>query len=191
MTVTKKIIAGMIITSFIHVANAGCQRPRRGALVLDAGSISIGSCMRLAAGGRVCVYGSGMLSGCTESCAYASFPDVENVLNACAYNISGIVTDLETGAPIVGKEVSLIMPTRHRYVTKSDSAGKFRIRVAPDKYKSAAVPVKVDVDFGSMETVPDNDGIILVGQVTEAFRRAHPDIRCKWVLVGDFEGVTD
>src|SRR5262245_27971367 len=163
--------------------------PKKRAVFLMPGSLSIVSCMRPAAGGNLCVNGEGMLEDCTSSCRYAAIPDSTGIVARCSYSISGRVVNHETGRPLASKIVSLILPTRKRYRTSTAPNGSFNIFVPPDhEDEGGSRSPTVALFFGDMPTTADSGEIALFAEFTDSFRRTYPDVRIVHPLVSRFSG---
>jgi hypothetical protein len=158
-------------------------------IFMDISAIGISSCWWLYKKGQVevCVYGSGQYSGCSGGCDFAVVSS-GNLLIAGAYSVSGTLVHVETGRPIRDMRVSLIMPTRTRYVARSDARGRFKIIVKPVRRRRPKF--RVNLDFGRMETAPEAKEIVLTGDFTRAFRRSHPELKIRYVKVSKFTGKT-
>jgi hypothetical protein len=165
---------------------------RRRKILLRMGSIGVTDCWwRVNRGGiDVCVYGSGFWSGCSGDCGYASVPNYSELLLGGSYNVTGTLVHFHTGLPISGMPVSFIMPTRTRYSTWSDSKGRFKIRVKHDRRAGVRPSYSVNLDFGKMETASEAKHIVLWGDLTRTFRKAHPELKFLDLKVSEFRGKT-
>jgi hypothetical protein len=170
---------------------------RRELIPLDVGSVAISSCWYRYKKDRVdvCVYGGKFLSDCSSECAVAAVPDPGVLAIAAEYDVSGILSDVETGQPLAEMHVSLLMPNHKRYRARCDSHGRFRITVEidsrikerKDRKKTFG---KVALEFGTIETVKDAGEIVLCGDLTRSFRLAHPELTYRELKVSEFEGQT-
>lgn len=161
-------------------------------ILMDISAIGISSCWWQYKKDQVevCVYGSGQYSGCSGSCDYAVVSNPSDLLIAGEYTISGQLVHVETGKPMRDMPVSLIMPTRTRYVTRSDARGRFKIIVKADRRVGRRPKFRVNLDFATMETAPGAKEITLCGDFTRAFRRSHPKLKYRYVKVSKFHGKT-
>lgn len=161
-------------------------------ILLGIGSIGVSSCFHLFKRGsiEVCVNGSGSFTNCAGDCAYASVPNPGGLLIAARYTVSGTLVHVLTGRPVAAMPVSLIMPTRTRYTTQSDAKGRFKIIVKPDPRIGRQPALKVTLDFARMETAPEAKYIVLWGDLTRDFRRAHPELKYLDLKVSEFKGKT-
>ena len=152
--------------------------------------LGIVSCYRRSRSGN-CYHGSGLFTGCEDTCAYASVPNFGDLVLAGEYAVEGNVVDFETKKPIERMLISLILPTRKRYSAYTDGEGKFRILVQPDPRSKEQRPFRVALDFGFMDSsVEEESEIILVGEFTNAFRRIHPELTYLSFEVAKFDGET-
>jgi len=163
---------------------------RQKLITLYPGSLLIGSCVRLAGGGKVCVYGEGMETGCLNDCRYASVPGPGTIITRGEYSVQGFLVDFETGTPLKAKVVSFIMPTRKRYRTTTNSRGKFKIVVPPDPRAGSETGFRFSLDFGRMDSTPDAKEVVLFGEFTEEFKRTYPHVKVVRLSVANFNGQT-
>ena len=161
-------------------------------ILLDIGAISIAGCWHLFKKGdvEVCVYGSGLLAGCKDECAIASVPNPGDLIIGGEFTVSGTLVNSETGRTVQAVPVSLVMPNRARYSTRSDPGGRFKIIVKPDSRIGDREPFRVTLEFARMETMPEAGEIVLFGDFTTAFRKTHPELTFLQLRVSDFSGHT-
>ena len=161
-------------------------------ILVDISALVFSSCWWKYKKGQVevCVYGSGQYSGCSGSCGYAVVSNSAILLIAGDYTISGQLVHVETGKAIRDMPVSLIMPTRTRYVARSDARGRFKIIVKADRRIGRRPKFRVNLDFATMETAQGAKEITLCGDFTRAFRRSHPKLKYRYVKVAKFRGKT-
>jgi hypothetical protein len=74
--------------------------------------------------------------------------------------------------------------------SRSDAKGRFKIIVKPDPCIGSRPAFKVNLDFARMETAPEAKQIVLWGDLTRAFRRAHPELKYLDLKVSKFKGKT-
>jgi hypothetical protein len=84
----------------------------------------------------------------------------------------------------------LIMPTRTRYSARTDAKGRFKIFVKPDPRIGSRRPFDVRLEFARMETAPEAKQVVLCGDLTRVFRKAHPELEYLDLKVSKFDGKT-
>lgn len=158
-------------------------------IILGMGDIGIVSCYRRSRSGN-CYHGSGLFTGCEDTCAYAAVPNSGDLILAGEYTVEGNVVDYESGKPIERMLISLIFPTQKRYSTYTDGDGRFMINIKPDPRIKDQRPFRVTLDFARMDSSVEENEIVLVGDFTSAFRRAHPELTYLSFDVAKFDGET-
>jgi hypothetical protein len=158
-------------------------------IFLGSGDLGMVSCYRRSKSGN-CYHGSGLYTGCEDTCAYAAVPNSGDLVLAGQYTLEGNVVDYESEKPIERMLISLILPTGKRYSTYSDGEGRFRIIVQPDPRIHEQRPLHVALDFARMDSSVEENEIILVGEFTSAFRRTHPELTYLNFEVAKFDGET-
>jgi hypothetical protein len=159
-------------------------------IFLDIGDLGIVNCYRRSKDSGNCYLGSGLFTGCEDTCAYTSIPNYGDLVLAGEYTIEGTVVDFESKKPIEKMIVSLLLPTRKRYSTYSDSDGKFKIVVKPDPRSKEQRPFRVTLDYDIMESSVEEKEIIMASEFTNTFRRIHPELTYLSIEVAKFEGET-
>lgn len=170
-----------------------CTEPAPQPIELKALDINAISCMRLALaqpdGTGVCVHGSGMLPGCTDSCAYTVVGG-RGVVLAFKIALSGTLVDVETHQPLQGMLVYLILPDNMRYGTRSGSDGTFVIDIPPLDNKPEENLETKRISFGQLNTVPDEPEITIFADLTEQFRARYPKLQYILKEASAFDGKT-
>ena len=148
------------------------QETAKGTVLLSRGDLGVTSCFKTKTVGGVtqCFHGSGFISGCTESCAYASFPEYDRLKLGCEFVVSGSVLDLEDGSPLAGKPLHWILPSRKRYITRTGVAGGFEIVLAPEASGADREPCRVSFKLGILETDDSDEAVTLVTDFSKEFR---------------------
>ena len=151
------------------------ERVDREQLVVGAADLTFVSCHRMSGGG-VCRVGQGLFTGCAGEC-YIGSVDVEDLLELqCGARVLGRVVEGEMRYPLAGLPITLWTPDRRHHDAITDKDGHFEIRIEAPKLPDRPRTCLWERDFGELAGVDDGQGVYLVAQFTEAFRRAHPEV---------------
>ena len=172
------------------LSTSGCASPPSEIIFLR-GSISTVSCMRHPRSApTLCVFGEGMMPGCTETCRYAFVPGFDNLVLGFEMTVSGILVDVNTEKPIEGMQVHLFLPTHMRYTTLSRFDGTFTVFVGTDSPSDSDRVEQADYNLGLMRTLDEGQEVHLVNDFTPQFREAHPDLIFRTKETSNFAGKT-